>query len=158
MTMIQRIVMKVSTCFSTGVLFCLLMAGSPYGLAEKPVLTDWNYLPSYGQSLSVGWTAKPVVTTEQKNGNLMFKGGVRPFEGSNDRSAVIPLVEGISPDGARGETPVSGAAGNFMRLLKKRASGKASKARFLCSADGVGGVSIGVLSKGNAPYQRILDD
>lgn len=25
-------------------------------------------------------------------------------------------------------------------------------------ADGVGGVSIGVLSKSNAPYQRILDD
>ena len=158
MTMFQRIVMKVSTCFRTGVLFCLLMAGSPYGLAEKPVLTDWNYLPSYGQSLSVGWTAKPVVTTEQKNGNLMFKGGVRPFEGGNDRSAVIPRVEGVSPDGARGETPVSGAAGNFMRLLKKRASGKASNVRFLCSADGVGGVSIGVLSKGNAPYQRILDD
>lgn len=158
MTMIQRIVMKVSTCFRTGVLFCLLMAGSPYGLAEKPVLTDWNYLPSYGQSLSVGWTAKPVVTTEQKNGNLMFKGGVRPFEGGNDRSAVIPLVEGVSPDGARGETPVSGAAGNFMRLLKKRDSGKASNVRFLCSADGVGGVSIGVLSKGKAPYQRILDD
>lgn len=158
MTMIQRIVMKVSTCFRTGVLFCLLMAGSPYGLAEKPVLTDWNYLLSYGQSLSVGWTAKPVVTTEQKNGNLMFKGGVRPFETGNDRSAVIPLVEGVSPDGARGETPVSGAAGNFMRLLKKRASGKASNVRFLCSADGVGGVSIGVLSKGKAPYQRILDD
>lgn len=111
MTMIQRIVMKVSTCFRTGVLFCLLMAGSPYGFAEKPVLTDWNYLPSYGQSLSVGWTAKPVVTTEQKNGNLMFKGGVRPFEGGNDRSAVIPLVEGISPDGARGETPVPALPG-----------------------------------------------
>lgn len=45
-----------------------------------------------------------------------------------------------------------------MRLLKKRDSGKASNVRFLCSADGVGGVSIGVLSKGKAPYQRILDD
>lgn len=158
MTMIQHIVMKVSTCFRTGVLFCLLMAGSPYGLAEKPVLTAWNYLPSYGQSLSVGWTAKPVVTTDQKDGNLMFKGGVRPFEGGNDRSAVIPLVEGVSPDGARGETPVSGAAGNLVRLLKKRVPGKASQPRFLCSANGVGGVSIGVLSKGQAPYQRILDD
>ncbi|XBD74222.1 hypothetical protein ABFY27_15585 [Akkermansia massiliensis] len=62
-------------------------------------------MPSYGQSLSVGWTAKPVVTTEQKNGNLMFKGGVRPFETGNDRSAVIPLVEGVSPDGARERRP-----------------------------------------------------
>ena len=96
--------------------------------------------------------------TEQKNGNLMFKGGVRPFEGDNDRSAAVPLVERVSPDGARGETPVSGASGNFMRLLKKRDAGKAARVRFLCSADGVGGVSIGVLSKSNAPYQRILDD
>ena len=45
-----------------------------------------------------------------------------------------------------------------MRLLKKRDAGKAARVRFLCSADGVGGVSIGVLSKSNAPYQRILDD
>lgn len=67
-------------------------------------------------------------------------------------------MERVSPDGARGETPVSGASGNFMRLLKKRDAGKAARVRFLCSADGVGGVSIGVLSKSNAPYQRILDD
>lgn len=150
--------MKMNTCVRSGVLFCLLMAAIPCSFAQKPVLTAWNYVPSYGQSLSVGWTAKPVVTTEQKDGNLMFKGGVRPFEGGNDRSAVVPLVERVSPDGARGETPVSGAAGNFMRLLKKRDAGKAARVRFLCSADGVGGVSIGVLSKGKAPYQRILDD
>ena len=150
--------MKMNTCVRSGVLFCLLMAGVPCGFAQKLVLTDWNYLQSYGQSLSVGWTAKPVVTTEQKNGNLMFKGGVRPFEGGSDRSAAVPLVERVSPDGARGETPVSGASGNFMRLLKKRDAGKAARVRFLCSADGVGGVSIGVLSKSNAPYQRILGD
>lgn len=150
--------MKMNTCVRSGVLFCLLMAGVPCSFAQKPVLTDWNYLPSYGQSLSVGRTAKPVVITEQKNGNFMFKGGVRPFEGDNDRSAAVPLVERVSPDGARGETPVSGASGNFMRLLKKRDAGKAARVRFLCSADGVGGVSIGVLSKSNAPYQRILDD
>ena len=117
--------MKMNTCVRSGVLFCLLMAGVPCSFAQKPVLTDWNYLPSYGQSLSVGRTAKPVVITEQKNGNLMFKGGVRPFEGDNDRSAAVPLVERVSPDGARGETPVSGASGNFMRLLKKRDAGKA---------------------------------
>ncbi len=151
-------VMKMNIGVRAAVFSCLLMAGIPCSFAQKPALTAWNYVPSYGQSLSVGWTAKPVVTTEQKNGNLMFKGGVRPFEGGNDRSAVVPLVETISPDGARGETPISGAAGNFMRLLKKRDAGKAAKVRFLCSAAGVGGVSIDVLSKGKAPYQRILDD
>lgn len=151
-------VMKMNIGVRAAVFSCLLMAGIPCSFAQKPALTAWNYVPSYGQSLSVGWTAKPVVTTEQKDGNLMFKGGVRPFEGGNDRSAVVPLVETISPDGARGETPISGAAGNFMHLLKKRDAGKAAKVRFLCSAAGVGGVSIGVLSKGKAPYQRILDD
>lgn len=150
--------MKMNTYVRAGALCCLWMAGLPCSFAQKSVLTAWNYVPSYGQSLSVGWTAKPVVTTEQKDGNLMFKGGVRPFEGGNDRSAVVPLVEEVSPDGARGETPISGAAGHFMRLLKKRDAGQAAKVRFLCAADGVGGVSIGVLSKGKAPYQRILDD
>lgn len=97
--------MKMNTCVRSGVLFCLLMAAIPCSFAQKPVLTAWNYVSSYGQSLSVGWTAKPVVTTEQKDGNLMFKGGVRPFEGGNDRSAIVPLVERVSPDGARGRRP-----------------------------------------------------
>lgn len=92
-------VMKMNIGVRAAVFSCLLMAGIPCSFAQKPALTAWNYVPSYGQSLSVGWTAKPVVTVEQKDGNLMFKGGVRPFEGGNDRSAVVPLVETISPDG-----------------------------------------------------------
>lgn len=136
-----------------------LMAGmmSTASAAKKIPLTEWNYLPSNGQSLSVGWTAKPVVTTEKLNeGNLMFKGGVRAYENGNDRSAVVPLQEG--ENGPRGETPVSGAACQFTQLLKKQSAALASKIQFICSATGVGGISIQGLTKGSGAYGRILDD
>lgn len=135
-----------------------LIAAAQPSYAKKPDLTEWNYLPSYGQSLSVGWTAKPVVTTEQKDGHLMFKGGVRPYETGNDRSALVPLVESVSPDNNRGETPIAGAAGSFTRLLKQKSPGPASKIHFLCSANGVGGISISGLTRGQGAYNRILDD
>ena len=123
--------------------------------AKKPPLTDWNYLPSYGQSLSVGWTAQPIVTTAQNNeGQLMFKGGVRAYETGNDRSELVPLEEGVN--GPRGETPVGGAACRFAQLLK--AQFPKAKLQFICSANGVGGISISGLVKGSGPYTRILDD
>ena len=38
--------------------------------SRKTEWADWNYLTSYGQSLSVGWTAKPVVTEKQEEGDF----------------------------------------------------------------------------------------
>lgn len=77
--------------------------------SRKTEWADWNYLTSYGQSLSVGWTAKPVVTEKQEEGGLyMFRGGVRAYENGSDRKMLVPLEEGVN--GPRGETPVSGAA------------------------------------------------
>lgn len=134
----------------------LLAAAICTAHARKAPLTEWNYFPSYGQSLSVGWTAKPVVSTEQKEGNLMFKSGVRVYENGNDRSALVPLVEGVN--GPRGETPVSGAVDYFSRKFKKQAPGPAANIHFVCAAEGVGGVSIGALSKGTDAYRRVLDD
>ena len=55
--------------------------------SRKTEWADWNYLTSYGQSLSVGWTAKPVVTEKQEKGGLyMFRGGVRAYENGSDRT------------------------------------------------------------------------
>ena len=80
--------------------------------SRKTEWADWNYLTSYGQSLSVGWTAKPVVTEKQEEGGLyMFRGGVRAYENGSDRKMLVPLEEGVN--GPRGETPVSGAACRF---------------------------------------------
>lgn len=118
---------------------------------------DWNYLTSYGQSLSVGWTAKPVVTeTRECNGLYMFKSGVRSYENESDRSSLIFLKEGVN--GPRGETPVSGAACRFFHLLSQRNPEMAEHIRLICSATGVGGASISSLGKGTDAYKRILDD
>lgn len=62
--------------------------------SRKTEWADWNYLTSYGQSLSVGWTAKPVVTEKQEKGGLyMFRGGVRAYENGSDRKMLVPLEE-----------------------------------------------------------------
>lgn len=86
--------------------------------SRKTEWADWNYLTSYGQSLSVGWTAKPVVTEKQEEGGLyMFRGGVRAYENGSDRKMLVPLEEGVN--GPRGETPVSGAACRLFRLMQR---------------------------------------
>lgn len=138
----------------------LAMMGFSHHAQSAPTpLTDINYIPSVGQSLSVGWTANPVVSTEQPFKNIMFAGGVRPYETGNDKSRFVPLVESTSPpNGPRGETPVSGAAEFFIRFLKTSNSPLAGKTQILGAANGIGGVSITALVKGTGPYQNILDD
>lgn len=138
----------------------LAMMGFSHHAQSAPTpLTDINYIPSVGQSLSVGWTANPVVSTKQPFKNIMFAGGVRPYETGNDKSRFVPLVESTSPpNGPRGETPVSGAAEFFIRFLKTSNSPLAGKTQILGAANGIGGVSITALVKGTGPYQNILDD
>ena len=125
--------------------------------SRKTEWADWNYLTSYGQSLSVGWTAKPVVTEKQEKGGLyMFRGGVRAYENGSDRKMLVPLEEGVN--GPRGETPVSGAACRLFRLMQHYSPVTASRIRLICSATGVGGASLGSLGRGTGAYNRILDD
>ena len=125
--------------------------------SRKTEWVDWNYLTSYGQSLSVGWTAKPVVTEKQEEGGLyMFRGGVRAYENGSDRKMLVPLEEGVN--GPRGETPVSGAACRLFRLMQHYSPVTASRIWLICSATGVGGASLGSLGRGTGAYNRILDD
>ncbi len=129
------------------------------GNAAPTPITNINYIPSIGQSLSVGWTGIPVVSTEQPYKNIMFAGGVRPYETGNDKSKFIPLVESVSPpNGPRGETPVSGAADFFIEFLNKSNPSLAAKTQVLGAANGIGGVSITALVKGSGPYNNTLDD
>lgn len=142
------------TAYIAGVITATALPG--HAAPSKTPLTDWNYLPSHGQSLSVGWTANPVITTDKNNENqLMFKSGVRAYENGNDRSAVVPLAEGTN--GPRGETPVSGAACRLIQLGKKQ-NPSLAKNKFICSATGVGGASIDAVDKGTDAYNRIIAD
>ena len=131
----------------------LLFSYSVLVAQEKHLLTDINYVTSYGQSLSVGWTAIPIISTKQKYNNIMFKGGVRLSETSGDRLSFTPLIESISGDRRRGETPISGVFDYFTQIY-----GKDNNIRFLGTASGVGGISIEGLKKGTNPFNSIKED
>lgn len=89
----------------------------------------------------------------------MFKGGLRPYEVENGREKLVPLVEALSADGIRGETPLSGMADMFCKSLEKNQSAQLPKNfRFLATADGVPSASITWLEKGGASFTRITDD
>lgn len=125
---------------------------SSYTAKSQP-LTDVNYVTSYGQSLSVGWNSKPVISTTQPYNNIMFKGGVRPYETGGDRSEFVPLIESLSEDTWRGESPIAGTFDYFTKIY-----GKEKGVRFLGSVNGVGGISITGLAKNTEPFMRIKND
>lgn len=147
--------------FKTGTLALLILAIAAFLLLfvhRKNNLTDINYITSAGQSLSVGWTARPALKTETNGGGLMFKSGVRPYETGNDKSALVPLQESVSPDGAKGETPLVGTVETFLKQRAKTEGAQAKPVQFLCAANGIGGAPIADLKKGTNAYARILDD
>ncbi|MBB5441192.1 hypothetical protein HDC92_004899 [Pedobacter sp. AK017] len=90
---------------------------------EKPVM---YHIIMYGQSLMLGTSSVPLLTTQQKFNTLMFKGGIRsgydqPLGTFYD--GLAPLVEKISISPAGGarlaETPASGFSETFIDLLIK---------------------------------------
>ena len=116
--------------------------------------TDYMHLFSYGQSLSRGATARPIISTSQPYNNVTFKSGVlkRPSEGI-DYSDFIPLVE--SDNGYEGETPISGFANSF--VARKVTNGEqASSWRFVGSAPGMVGYDIDSLDKNTAFYDYLI--
>lgn len=126
----------------------------------KPIAEDINHILFYGQSLSVGATGTPVLSTTQPYSNLTFNGGPRAYNG--DYSAMKPLVEDAlspAPDGGtnRGETSCSGAA-NYASELGAIENGKdpALHAIFASTA-GHGGYRIDQLEKGSAWYSYVTN-
>lgn len=147
--------MKTPFLLSSFLLMTSLLSATSAPTDSKMQLTDLNYITSAGQSLSVGWTAKPPLKSRE---GLMFKGGVRPYEHKNDKSALVPLQEDVSPDGSRGETPLAGTVECFLQEWDKSKIKQATRPEFLCAANGIGGVSIKALKKGTSPFLNILDD
>ena len=118
----------------------------------------WNHIILYGQSLSVGAAALPVVTTSPVYSCLTFASGTRGA--ASDLSAVKGLYEDnlAAPDGGtnRGETPCSGLASELVRgLAKTRGVLPEWNALFLSTA-GNGGYRVSQLQKGTVPYARLL--
>ena len=136
------------------------------------------YLPSYGQSLAFGSTAVPVISTTQPWDSLMFVGGVIAQAGSTNGgidptlyASLMPLVEQnwepapnatyLGNDGnPLGETPVSGALNTIKsQILAEDNLEPADKLyQFVGSAPAKGGTDISGLTRGTAPYNRVLSE
>ena len=87
-----------------------------------------------GQSLSVGATSIPVLSTTQRFGNVRLRDmGIAPlYDGAGDRLSLVPLVEpiraevaaagGAYPTNILGETPHSGMANELSNYALNRAA------------------------------------
>lgn len=107
----------------------------------------YSLLESYGQSLSVGATSTPVLSTATRYNDKMFNAGVN---NPATRTSLVAMVEATRTLSAVscGETPASGMA----ELLHERGYG----APFIGVADGFPATTIAQLSQGQAPYNLLL--
>ena len=135
---------------------------------QGPGSAGLNFFPINGQSLALG-QAYPALSNTPSTVHKMFSGGLRPrydcwsaptspFGWYNGLAA---LVENNCADpvwtGLLGETPASGAAQMVTQLIAAENGAPAAAAySFLMSCPGEGAAAIAGLSKGTAPYARLL--
>lgn len=124
--------------------------GVPLGGGARRYQTfDISGIFGTGQSLSLGQSGTPVLSTSQPFENLMFEGGVRSLDEA-DLESFVPLVEGTDP---AAETPMSACA-NF---VSARAATRARDHVALCAGSGQGSTAYVHLAKGQTLYQKAID-
>jgi hypothetical protein len=126
------------------------------GPTITPAPFDWVGIVSTGQSLSVGATGTPVVSTKQPFNNLMLADAspAPKFDGQGDMLSLVPLTAPIRPPGGgapaypdniAGETPSEGTSNQISALTL--ALGKFDTVS-IASNVGESGQSISVIEKG----------
>jgi hypothetical protein len=121
-----------------------------------------HHFLDYGQSLSNGWNAVPVITTAGMFDDVwMFNGGVNTAFTSEtagvSMSSITPYFEQVQ--GSSGETPNGGRVGRFVQTLREK-HGKSLRdagVALLCSSAGKDGANITNLQKGSVYYTRIIN-
>jgi hypothetical protein len=109
---------------------------------------DINHILSTGQSLSVGATGGPPLTTAQPYANVMFASGV--MAEASGLTSFVPLVEGDLLGLTAVETMSSGLANLVTKTTRDVAGGRSHD--LLVSVHGVGGTAYAGLKKGTQPY------
>jgi hypothetical protein len=128
-------------------------AATAAAIAEEPfVFTayDVNHVLSTGQSLAVGVSGAPALTTSQPFGNLMFNSGV--MAGSEELESFEPLVEGDTIPGSK--AVVETMSSSFANLVSaiSIASGSERRHDILMSVHASGAKTYAQLKKGTRPY------
>ncbi|WP_312681073.1 hypothetical protein [Stenotrophomonas chelatiphaga] len=133
--------------------------------AAVPALADWVHILLYGQSLSIGATALPPLSTSSRYSHLTFQAGPRATKagstGDNPGTgAAVPLFENaVSGDGQnnRGETPASGLANAFTtHAAVEQGIAPAERVLFV-SAPGHGGYRLDQLDMASSWIQVLKD-
>lgn len=117
---------------------------------------------TYGQSLAngVGSSSSPsandgptVVTTDQVYGNLMFSGGMRPFEVGSGLTSLVPHIEGLTGTGGAGETILGGFQAMLFQMLNDCGLPVLNVPfRTISYAAGLDGSAIAALGSGSGPF------
>lgn len=121
-----------------------------------------HHFLDYGQSLSNGWNAVPVITTSGMFDDVwMFNGGVNTASTSESSAvsmtSLVPYYEQVQ--GSHGETPNGGRVARFVQVLRDK-HGKSLRdagLAILCSSAGKDGQVISALQKGSTYYTRIVN-
>ena len=123
-------------------------------ISEKSgkLFVEYNQFFNYGQSLSIGATASPALSTSQPYNNIMFNGGLFAGDTPANLTSFVDLVESTV------ETQASETANSIVERIEDEDSivPKDQGAVYLGSAPGTGGRTIQQLSKGTVYYDRIL--
>jgi hypothetical protein len=122
-------------------------AGAPPAFAFVP--RDINHVLIAGQSLAVGVSGAPVLTTSQPFGNLMFTTGV--MAGGTDLEGFVPLVEGDTIPGSKAVVETMASA--FANLASELGRSDGIDGHdVLVSIHGSGARTYAQLKKGTGPY------
>jgi len=115
----------------------------------------------YGQSLSRGSEAVPILSTSQPYRNVMLASGLkaRPGQADYDGSHFVPLIEQLTASN-EGETPISGTLNGLVRRLIE--GGEAvGDWKFAGTAAGLGGQPVENLFPGAPgsvhPYEKMVE-
>lgn len=118
-----------------------------------PEQVDIKQFFNYGQSLSVGAKATPILSSSQPYNNIMFNGGLRAGKNNAGLISFIPLIEGNKVESQASET-----ANNIIkRLINEDGIQFTDQASvYLASTPGAGKTKISDLSKGSDLYTTLL--
>ncbi len=108
---------------------------------------------NYGQSLSLGVKASPLLSSSQPYKNIMFNGGLTARANPGKLTSFIPLVESRDV-----ETQSSATANNITKLIENENGIDFNDQAdvYLASNPGAGARKISELSKGSIFYDTIL--
>lgn len=139
---------------------------------DKFTIANVNFVPIFGQSLSVGAAATPIITSERKyEAGIKFNVGIRcPKKKVSSFTSFVPLVEevsGATVDSAGvGETVASGCVEQLLELLCKEVgispySKYWNNHKFLFGSFGAGSTTISMLTEvptsGIGYYQGVVN-